>query len=73
MASILRAFGLWPLKVASILPLVSGDDLASGTDDLGDIFGEVGKVLHTKMGKQDYLGIGSFKGSRYYECKHLNI
>ena len=73
MASILRAFGLWPLKVASNLPLVSGDDLASGTDDLGDIFGEVGKDLHTKMKKNDYLGIGLIKGSRYCEYKHLNI
>ena len=61
MASILRAFGLWPLKVASILPLVSGDDLASGTDDLGDIFGEVGKVLHTKMGKKIIWGLVHLK------------
>ena len=37
------------------MPLVSGDDLASGTDDLGDIFGEVGKDLHTKMKKKKII------------------
>ena len=47
--------------MASILPLVSGDDLASGTDDLGDIFGEDGKVLHTKMGKKIIWGLVHLK------------
>ena len=65
-ASILRTLALSPLKAASNLRFVSGDDLDSATASLGDIFAVLeAKDLHAKENKYKCWVEIQYIGSRY--------